>query len=335
MKRHTPLPGPLRLFKSGERVSLCHCPDYEIPNVTKAVQDAVDHLGGIRRFISQGDTVLIKPNLIKGCPPEQALTTHPAVVEAVVCQVLNAGGKPFIGDSPAFGELSSVAVTTGIADVCKRLGISLVTFNKPVWVPLKDLWIKGISIDRSALEADKIINIPKLKTHCQVGMSGAVKNMFGCVVGKRKPLLHFRAGDHNHHFGVMLLAVYNLLNPVLNITDGIIGMEGNGPASGTPRFLGLMAASTDGPAIDRILSEIIGVPASDIEISEALREHYNTVIDVNKIEVLGIPLTSFAGNIFVPPDREEIRFNIPRIALSVLKHLRLRLIAKVRASRRP
>lgn len=313
-----------------ERVALSICPDYEITNVTKAVQDAVDQLGGIRRFISQGDTVLIKPNLIKGCPPEQVLTTHPAVVEAVVCQVLNAGGKPFIGDSPAFGELTSVAVTTGIEDVCKRYGIRLVTFNKPVWVPLKDLWLKGISIDRSALEADKIINIPKLKTHCQVGMSGAVKNMFGCVVGKRKPLLHFRAGDHNHRFGVMLLAVYNLLNPVLNITDGIIGMEGNGPTGGTPKFLGLVAASTDGPAIDRILCEIIGIPASSVEVLEALREHYNTNISVNEIEILGTPLSSFSGKTFALPDREEIRFNIPRIVLSVLKQLRLRLITKRR-----
>lgn len=314
-----------------KKVSLNHCPDYELPNVTKSVQDVIDHLGGIRTFISQGDTVLIKPNLIKGCPPEQALTTHPAVVEAVACQVLNAGGKPFIGDSPAFGELSSVAGITGMEDICRRHGIPLVPFNKPVRVSIpKDHneWIKSISIDSSALEADKIINIPKLKTHCQVGMSGAIKNLFGCVVGKRKPLLHFRAGDHNHRFGVMILAIYNILNPALNIVDGIIGMEGQGPTGGTPKYLGLIAASTDGPALDRILCEIIGIPVSSVEVLEALREHYNIQPDINKIKLLGTPLSTFAGKNFALPVREEIRFNLPRIALSVLKQIRLRLMAK-------
>ncbi|MBI5193436.1 MAG: DUF362 domain-containing protein [Nitrospirae bacterium] len=310
------------------RVSLSYSPDYELPNVTKAVHDVIDHLGGIRQFISSGDTVLIKPNLIKGCPPEQALTTHPAVVEAVACQVLNAGGKPFIGDSPAFGELSSVAGITGMEDICRRHNIPLVPFNKPVRVAIRNEWIKSISIDRSALEADKIINIPKLKTHCQVGMSGAIKNLFGCVVGKRKPLLHFRAGDYNHRFGVMLFAIYNILNPALNIVDGVMGMEGQGPTSGTPKYLGLIAASTDGPALDRILCEIIGTSASSVEVLEALREHYNIQPDLNKMVLSGTPLSKFAGKTFTLPVRQEIRFNLPRTALSVLKQIGLRLRSK-------
>ncbi len=327
MKRKPPHPITL---PQGGRVSLSYCPDYELRDVTKAVQETIDQLGGIGQFVSPGESVLIKPNLIKGCPPEQALTTHPAVVEAVVCQVLNAGGKPFIGDSPAFGELSSVAAITGMEDICKRHGIPLVEFNKPVQVSIPDAWIKSIALDRSALEADKIINIPKLKTHCQVGMSGSIKNLFGCVVGKRKPLLHFRAGDQDHRFGVMLVSIYNILNPALNIIDGVIGMEGQGPTGGTPKFLGLIAASTDGPAIDRILCKIIGMPASSVEVLGALREHYNIEPDINKIQILGTPLKSFSGRTFTPPERAEIRFNLPRIALSVLKQIRLRLIAKGR-----
>lgn len=312
------------------KVSLSCSPDYGLSNVTKAVQDVIDHLGGIRQFVSQGDTVLIKPNLIKGCPPEQALTTHPAVVEAVVCAVLNAGGRPSIGDSPAFGELSSVAGITGMEDICSRHNIPLVPFNNPVRVAIRNEWIKSISIDRSALEADKIINIPKLKTHCQVGMSGAIKNLFGCVVGKRKPFLHFRAGDYNHRFGVMLVAIYNILNPALNIVDGVIGMEGQGPTGGNPKYLGLIAASTDGPALDRILCEIIGMPPSSVEVLEALREHYNIQPDINNIRISGTPLSSFAGKNFALPERVEIRFNLPRIALSVLKQIGLRLTAKGR-----
>ena len=308
-------------------VVLSYCQDYGTGNVSKALQTVIDHLGGIGRFVSPGDQVLIKPNLIKGVLPEVCATTHPAVVEAVVRLVLDCGGRPFIGDSPAFGDLPAVALPTGITDICKRYGIPLVPFNNPVYVPVQGSWIKGISIDRAAVEADKIINLPKLKTHVQAGFTGAVKNLFGCVVGKRKPLWHFRAGDKDHRFGKMLLDVYHILNPALHIVDGIVAMEGNGPVSGQPKQLGLIAASVDGLPLDRVLCEIIGLPVSSVETLAALRKYYNRDIDLNGIEMMGAPLGLFVDKAFLLPHREPIRFDLIRIAFSVLKHLRLRLTA--------
>lgn len=311
-------------------VVLSRCPDYETVNVKKALQVALDHLGGINRFISSGDRVLIKPNLIKGVPPEAHATTHPAVIEAVVCHVLDCGGHPFIGDSPAFGDLSTVAAKTGIANICKRYGIPLIPFASPVHVNIPDPMVQRIAIDQTVLEADKIINIPKLKTHTQVGMTGAVKNLFGCVVGKRKVVLHFKLGDSDHHFGRMLLGVYKVLNPTLHIVDGIVAMEGDGPANGRPKHLGLLSASSDGLALDRVLCEIIGLPVSSVEIFAALNRHYNKEIDINGITVLGTPISSFIDHNFALPNRAPIRFNLLRIALSILRHQKLRLIARFR-----
>ena len=315
------------MIKEQHSVVLSLCQDYAIGNVFKTLQTTVDQLGGIKRFVSHGDHVLIKPNLIKGVLPEVCATTHPAVVEALVRLVLDCGGRPFIGDSPAFGDLPAVALPTGMTDICKRYGIPLVPFTNPVYIPVQDSWIKGISIDRAAVEADKIINLPKLKTHVQAGFTGAVKNLFGCVVGKRKPLLHFRAGDKDHRFGKMLLDVYHLLNPALHIVDGIEAMEGNGPVSGKPKQLGLIAASVDGLPLDRVLCEIIGIPVSSVETLAALREYYTREIDLNGIEMPGAPLGLFMDKAFLLPHREPIRFDLIRIAFSVLKHLRLRLIA--------
>lgn len=316
------------MFKGPHTVILSHCEDYGTENVAAALQSVVDPLGGIRRFVSPGDRVLIKPNLIKGVPPEVCATTHPAVVEAVVRLVLDCGGRPFIGDSPAFGDLPAVAVPTGMTDICKRYDIPLVPFTNPVYVPVQGSWIKGISIDRAAVEADKIINLPKLKTHVQAGFTGAVKNLFGCVVGKRKPLWHFRAGDKDHRFGKMLLDVYQILNPALHIVDGITAMEGNGPVSGKPKQLGLIAASADGLPLDRVLCEIMGLPVSSAETLAALREYYNREIDIEGIEILGAPLGFFTDKGVLLPQREPIRFDLIRIAFSVLKHLRLRLTAR-------
>ena len=315
------------MIKEQHSVVLSLCQDYAIGNVFKSLQTTVNHLGGIGCFVSPGDRVLIKPNLIKGVLPEVCATTHPAVVEAVVRLVLDCGGRPFIGDSPAFGDLPAVASPTGMTDICKRYGIPLVPFTNPVYVPVQGSWIKGISIDRAAIEADKIINLPKLKTHVQAGFTGAVKNLFGCVVGKRKPLWHFRAGDKNHRFGKMLLDVYQILNPALHIIDGIEAMEGNGPVSGKPKQLGLIAASVDGLPLDRVLCEIIGIPVSSVETLAALREYYTREIDLNGIEMPGAPLGLFMDKAFLLPHREPIRFDLIRIAFSVLKHLRLRLTA--------
>lgn len=296
-------------------------------NVSTALQAAIDPLGGMGRFVSPGDQVLIKPNLIKGVRPEVCATTHPAVVEAVVRLVLDYGGRPIIGDSPAFGDLPAVALPTGMADICKRYNIPLVPFTDPVYVPVQGSWIKGISIDRAAVDADKIINLPKLKTHVQAGFTGAVKNLFGCVVGKRKPLWHFRAGDKDHRFGKMLLDVYHILNPALHIIDGIAAMEGNGPVSGKPKPLGLIAASGDGVPLDRVLCEIVGIPVSSVETLAALKEYYDREMDFKEIEMLGAPLGLFMNKGFLLPQREPIRFDLIRIAFSVLKHLRLRLTA--------
>ncbi len=189
-------------------VALSQCPDYQRGNLEKSIRSIADHLGGVGQYVSKDDRVLIKPNLLKGSLPGECITTHPAIVEAVVRLVLDHGGRPFIGDSPAFGELSSVAKTTGMADICKRYNIPLHPFNSPVTVKVTDPFVRHLQIDKAVLEADKIINIPKLKTHVQVGFSGAVKNLFGCLSGKKKVLWHFKAGDKEHRFGRMLLEIY-------------------------------------------------------------------------------------------------------------------------------
>lgn len=310
-------------------VALSYCENYSKGNVTKSLHAVMDCLGGMGKFVFPGERVLIKPNLLKAVSPEAHATTHPAVIEAVVRQVLDCGCRPFIGDSPAFGGLSSVAATAGIADICKRYSIPLVPFSSPVAVRLSSSWVEKIAIDRAVLQADKIINVPKLKTHVQVGFSGAVKNLFGCVVGKRKPIWHFRAGDGEHLFGEMLIGVYKAVSPALHIIDGVIAMEGNGPVSGKPRPLGLVAASVDGLSLDRVLCGIIGMPVYSVEIFAALRRHYNRDIDIKEVEIRGDLLSSFVKNDFLMPERAPIRFNIPRICISVLKHLKLRLLARM------
>jgi len=318
---------PFRIGKGP--VALSRCQDYEETNVAKALQTTLDHLGGIGRFISSGDHVLLKPNLIKAAPPEVGATTHPAIVDAVIRIVLDCGGRPIVGDSPAFGALPAVAATAGITEVCRRYDIPLIPFDKPVQVPVQDPWIKSIAIDRTVLEADRIVNLPKLKTHVQVGFTATVKNLFGCLSGKRKVLWHFTAGDKDHRFGKMLLELYRILNPVLHIVDGVVAMEGNGPVKGKARHLGLIAASSDGLSLDRVLCEIAGLSVYSVETFAALERYYGIDINLGEVETVGTPFGLFADKPLVPPEREAIRFDLWRIARSVLKHWKLHLMSRL------
>ncbi len=318
-----------KLFRT---VALSHCPDYQAGNVEKSVRDILDHLCGLGQYVSKDDRVLIKPNLLKGSLPGECITTHPAVVEAVVKLVLDCGGRPFIGDSPAFGELSAVARATGMADICKRYNIPLQSFNSPVAVKVSDPFVKTLHIDKAVLDADKIINIPKLKTHVQVGFSGAVKNLFGCLSGKKKVLWHFKAGDKERRFGRMLLEIYNTVSPALHIVDAVIALEGDGPTKGNPKQVGLIAASVDALSLDRVLCEIVGLPVLSSEVMAALKDHYGISLNTGEIIIRGSELKDFTGHPFAIPERMPIRFNIPRITKSVLQHYKLKIIAKIKIS---
>jgi len=309
-------------------VVLLNCKTYKVDEVTAILRKGGELLGGFKRFISPGDRVLIKPNLLAPYPPEASVTTHPSVIEGIIRHVLACGGQPFIGDSPAFGDVYTVAERAGIGPLCDKYGIPLVPFTEPVEVNVEDPWLKKIYIDKMVLEADVIINVPKLKTHVQVGFTGAVKNLFGCIPGKRKALWHFRAGDDDFRFGRLLIEIYRKIKPALNVIDGIVMMEGNGPAQGDPKPLGLIALSEDGLLLDRVICEIIGIQAFSTEIFSTLARYYNQPIDFREIDIAGDPVEYFKDQNIRLPVPEPIKFDILRIIISVLKHLKKKILLR-------
>ncbi len=254
MKKHS------KGAEAAARVALLGCRDYDSHRVGKAVEKAVDELGGIDRFVRKGHSVLLKANLLIGRPAEKQVNTHPEVIRAMVRLVKKAGGKPTIGDSPALGSAVKVASKCGIADVAKQEGVEVIDFNRPVEVdnPEKTKF-KKFKIDRAILESDVVINMPKLKSHGQMTLTLGVKNMFGVVPGTRKSQWHLAAGTDRMHFARMLVDLYRKVSPELTLMDGIVGMEGNGPQNGDPRKLGVIVASEDAVALDAVICEIVGL----------------------------------------------------------------------------
>lgn len=254
------------------QVSVVRCQDYHYPRVREAVERALEPLGGMGAFVKEGQSVLIKPNLLQASSPEKGVTTHPAVVRAVVELVAGAGGRPMIGDSPAIGPFRRVLSRTGMEAMARQTGAELVDFSDVVEVKPPEGPFRRIEVARAVLEADVVINLPKLKTHSMMVMTLGVKNLFGSVPGFRKASWHLKAGTDRAMFAALLLEVCLTVGPALTVMDGVVAMEGEGPNTGDLRPLGAILASRDPLALDRTVMEALGFPPEALPVLGVARQ---------------------------------------------------------------
>ena len=261
-------------------VNLVHCAHYEA--VPEALSRLMDGLGGMGRFVKPGQSVLIKPNLLSDHIPDEAVTTHPAVVRGLIRLVKAQGASPWVADSPAIiADLKRVWERTGIGQVCCEEGVPLVNLEK---AGSKSFEEDGIhfTVATPVLEADAIISVPKVKTHVLTGLTGAVKNLYGTVPGLQKTLFH-KTYPYPQDFARLLVAIYRRVKPVLSVADGIVGMEGNGPSAGDPIELEFLAASADAIALDVVLCRALGLNPHQVVHLEAARKAGFGVSDWNAI----------------------------------------------------
>jgi len=305
--------------KNTSSVSLIRCTDYDQDRVFSAVKQAIDLHGGIQMFVNPGERVLIKPNLLKARPPEAAVTTHPEIVRAVIRLVREAGGIALVGDSPGMGELRKVCETAGILDVVQEEGAVLMELDEPVLVKNTGRF-QRFEIARNAYEADAIINLPKLKTHGMTTLTGAVKNLFGCIPGKRKVQWHFNTGVNHEQFMAMLVELCALLKPRLTIMDAVVGMEGNGPGSGDPREIGVVLAGPDPVAVDCVAGAVVGVSADRLPVLRAAASAGYGEARLEHIPVLGASIVDIAIRHFRLPPESHLEWQLPEWARSSLKN---------------
>lgn len=219
--------------------------------------------------ITRDSRVLIKPNLLAAAAPEQAMVTHPMVVRGIVEYVLEKGGKVRISDSPAMGSLEKVVKESGIMSALQGLDVEVREFRSSVMVDVGEPF-RRIELAEAAMRADIVINLPKLKTHSQMLLTLGVKNLFGCVVGFRKPQWHLRVGVDREMFGLLLYRIYSAVKPAFTILDGILAMDGQGPGkSGTPRHVGVIMGSRDAVALDATVCRMLGIAPEKVFTSLA------------------------------------------------------------------
>ena len=289
-------------------VSIKSCKDYESDRVFHAVHQLLDTLGGITQFVRRGQTVLLKPNMLSAKGPERGITTHPAVLEAVVREVQSAGGKVLIGDSPS-GALKGVKrcwENTGFLSVAEKTGSRLVNFEADGSVS-RERNGRKYHIARAVIESDVVINLPKFKTHGFTLYTGAIKNLYGTLPGFQKARFH-KALPHPDKFSQILVDIYYLLQPALHLMDGIVGMEGNGPATGELRNVGLLLASPDGVALDAVASALMGFKPGEIDAIRLASLEALGEARLNRIQIVPEPLDRYRLSDFHLPSNRLMNF---------------------------
>ncbi len=288
-------------------VAIVRCETYEKEKVFEAVHRTLFLLGGIERFVKSGQKVLLKPNMLSARTPDRAVTTHPFVLEAMVREVQSTGGEAWIGDSPS-GALKGVKrcwENTGFRQVAEETGARLINFEAGGTL-LKEVAGNRYHLARAVFEADLVINLPKFKTHGFTLFTGAIKNLFGTLPGFQKAIIH-KTYPHPEHFSRVLADIYSLVKPALTVMDGIVGMEGNGPATGQIRNVGLILASKDGVALDAITSRIMGFKENEVDAIRLSGERGLGETRLSSIEVIGETLNSVLFRDFMLPSNHLMK----------------------------
>jgi uncharacterized protein (DUF362 family)/Pyruvate/2-oxoacid:ferredoxin oxidoreductase delta subunit len=268
-------------------VALGTCASYD----DGALDEVLDRVLGLTpawATLFQGDpVVLLKPNMLVPRGVDTAITTHPRFIAAAARAVRKVhSGTLLLGDSPAMGTTRAVARRIGLQPLLSGLDVELVNFTEPVAVSGGG-GFGPLNLARPLVEADRIINLPKIKTHGQMGLTLATKNLYGAVVGMEKARLHLHAGRSYDTFGRLLNEIADRARCSFSLADGVIGVQGNGPSAGDPRALGLVAASDDMTALDRVFAEILGFDLAGLPMLRQRREAGQASAFLQNIEVAG------------------------------------------------
>ena len=314
------------------RVTLTRCGDYSRPGIAEAVERQFELLGGLERFIKPGDTVLLKPNFIAPKSRRHAAQTDPAVLLEAARLLKDFGAKPFVGDSPAWSNVFACVRALKLTEPLARMDVPVRQLDSRTDCAIGARQT-NVGISSVALDANVIINLPKFKSHQQLGATFAVKNMFGCVVGKRKALWHFTRGGNPEDFCELLIDIYRHLKPALTIIDAVTAMDGAGPINGRARPLGWLIGGTDPIACETICAELVGIEAGDLPIIRTAQKVGFGCSDRTNIEIAGDDLSSSICTDFKVPELVPIRFSLVQVCKSVCKQILLLARATVKKIR--
>ena len=297
-----------------EYVAVVACENYEPNNVYNAIERIFKLLSLEDLF--KNESIILKPNLCLPVDYSLHLTTHPEIVKqtARVLMKLCAIREITVSDTCIGNDTMRrklVWEKTGMNQLIEELKIKKNMLDQDIEIlpiQIQDL-LFNVPISRFALNGC-IINLPKLKTHEYMLLSGCVKNLYGLLAGDAKKYFH-GAAQNKVTFAKLLQALYKKIPCLLHITDAIVGIEGDGPGmKGVPRKIGVIVAGRNGIAVDHILARLINAPVDSV-LTNHLWDSEN--ID---IEIVGDSFDDFVKRDYKLPEISNRNDRITEHAIS-------------------
>lgn len=277
------------------KVSIQRVFNYESENVRRGLLKNLDLLGGLENFIRPNSHVFVKINhLSPPSPPEDAIVTHPNFTKEILRLLFDIGCRITVGDDIQSKEKDGFLIS-GYRKMCTDLGIRLVNLKE---TGFREIACNGHVLSKAyisplVLDADFIVNLPKLKTHSFMAFTGAIKNMYGIIPHGLRCSYH-REYIKSEVFGQMLVDIFACAPPQLNIMDAIYAMEGEGPSAGSPKNVGLILASSNAVALDTVAAKIIGLAPMQIHTTKNAAERGLGTAHIEEMEILGEKIQDIA-----------------------------------------
>ncbi|MEE9378950.1 MAG: DUF362 domain-containing protein [Candidatus Lokiarchaeia archaeon] len=293
------------------RVGIVNVKDYE--SIPKAVIGAIKLVEDSLLFdFSKSKQILLKPNLLTS---KKEACTQPSFVEGVISYLKERGismKNVSVGDSPGQSgkTASNVAEKIGLLETCEKYNIKIVDFEREIPIIEKiegALRLKEIRVAKVVKDCDTLINLPRLKSHLEATMTGAMKNYWGIIQGGLKAQYHL-FGKNAEQFGEVLAdnfswIVKNKPNRLI-IYDLQEIMEGRfGPGGGSMKQWDLILAGTDDLALDVVALEIGKVKIKNVPHVKNAIERNLGVGNLENIEILGTSLEEAI--------KQTPKFNVP------------------------
>ena len=289
-------------------------------NIQESVNYLLDNVLDGGKAVKEGMVVFLKTNALAPHPCDRAITTHPKVVEAVIRYFKKYNVKIIVGDNPATKEMKTVYKVNGTLDVVTNEGVELAE-NRDLKVIKATEYkrYKEFNVSRQIVEADILVNLPKLKTHGLAYFTGAEKNLFGLIYGLEKAQWHVKSSTPIE-FGEAMTDLYSAIKNemkgkiLINLMDGIEGLEGEGPSTGgSKKKANVLLSSKDAVALDRVAMEIVKLDYNKSFISLLTSERGLGEFNLENIELKGDDLVLF----------DDIKFEPARVEAVGIRSLKL------------
>jgi len=308
------------------KVCIKTCKEYDLELLKQAISDIFNHLGGIENIIKENDKVFIKPNMLGPHSPDQAITTHPIFLKAVIQLVKTRTNNIIVGDNPAIKEIKTCMKVSGIGKVIEEESV-LSLSKELISIENKDSKIfKSFEVSKDMVDANVFINLPKLKTHSLTYITCSIKNMFGLIYGLSKSNWHIRAKSPLEFSNLMADLYHTFITQyqnkkILSLVDGILGLQGEGPStSGTPINSNIIIGGIDFSAVDVVACEIMQLDPSKNIIPLVIKERELGYANISEIDLVGDDINNVKIQ-FIPPKNSLSIFGLKVLRIKFLVNL--------------